>query len=190
MRKSEGRRLETHRPLRHGTSRHSLILYIFLASFITMAASIGLEYLKDPFESCADSRLCDSCATLFSNPDDVRRFLLRETISRCRRYQSLVESEEHGCRLCYLLLSTINAPPSELNTGDGILVPTGEANNQTGVDSLSMVECLFAGEGEKTIHTVRITCRIIQRPERFRLVVISAHEGTLFIPPHGDRHQC
>lgn len=156
-----------------------------------MEASIGLEcLLKDPFETRADSRLCDSCATIFSNPDDVRRFVLRETISRRRRYQSLVESEERGCLLCCLLLSIINGPPSELNTSDGISMRTGQGDGRAGVDSLSDIECLFAGEGEKTIETVRITCRIIQRPERFKIVAISALGGTPFIPSQGDRNQC
>ncbi|KAH7304081.1 heterokaryon incompatibility protein-domain-containing protein [Stachybotrys elegans] len=126
-----------------------------------------------PSEALANSPCCGLCPTLFSNSRDANRLILREQVIIHRPYQSLIESANSGCTLCKLLVSIVNSPPAELK--DDTLVSIEDAENGAEASISDAVECVFSFEGE-LLHTIRVTCRIDQKRERFRFVGVSADQ--------------
>jgi hypothetical protein len=159
-------------------TKHSF--HFSFQSLVTMeASSATINNLTNQLanvnalDARADPRMCKSCATIFSNTH-ASRLVLRNTVSIRRRYQSLLDTKESGCRLCRLLVAIVDLQPVELK--DGRLVPAGEEKEEDEARSEDVVESLFAVDGEE-LHNIRITCKIENKRERFAFVEVSAHKG-------------
>lgn len=119
--------------------------------------------------------ICNLCADIFSHPDDVTKVLNNEPLTFQRAYHTLVQAESSGCKLCALLVSVINSSPTVLGK-DGTIVPGEDPPGELDITPLDTVECQVTVEGS-LLHTLRVTCRVEQRRDRFTFLGISAHKG-------------